>query len=148
MQLARELGAARVLGTASQRNDEFLRGLGCEPVRYGDALTDNVAELVGGDGRVDAVLDCVGGPALDSSVDLVRDPARVVSIVDGERARKRGGQHVFVRPDRDQLGWLAGLVDAGRLRVEVQQVFPLAQAADAQRLLAGGHVRGKLVLAV
>jgi NADPH:quinone reductase-like Zn-dependent oxidoreductase len=35
-----------------------------------------------------------------------------------------------------------------RLSVTVQQVFPLEQAAEAHRLLEGGHVRGKLVIAI
>jgi NADPH:quinone reductase-like Zn-dependent oxidoreductase len=148
VQIARVLGASRVIGTASERNHDFLRSLGAEPVRYGDALVDSVAEAVGGDGHVDAVVDFVGGPALDYSLRLVHEPDRIVSVVDGRRAIEFGGQHVFVRPDAEQLGWLADLVDDGELHVEVQKAFPLEQAVAAHRLLEGGHVRGKVVLTV
>lgn len=38
--------------------------------------------------------------------------------------------------------WMA----EGKLRVHVSQTFPLAEAAQAHRLIEGGHVQGKLVL--
>lgn len=41
VQLARHLGA-RVIGTASAHNHDFVRGLGGEPVEYGDGLTERV----------------------------------------------------------------------------------------------------------
>jgi NADPH:quinone reductase-like Zn-dependent oxidoreductase len=40
------------------------------------------------------------------------------------------------------------MVDRGDVRVEVQERFPLAEAARAHELSEGGHVRGKLVLEV
>jgi NADPH:quinone reductase-like Zn-dependent oxidoreductase len=147
VQVAKALGAARVIGTASPRNHDFVRSLGAEPVAYGDALVDNVADVVGGDGKVDVALDCAGGAALGDSPALVRDPARIVSIVD-TNVIGLGGRWVFAEPVAADLEWLAARVDAGALRVEVQQAFPLARAADAHRLLVGGHVRGKVVLTV
>ncbi|MCA1674958.1 MAG: NADP-dependent oxidoreductase, partial [Actinobacteria bacterium] len=148
VQLARTLGAARVIGTASERNHEFLRSLGAEPVRYGSGLAERVCELVGGDGRIDVALDFVGEEALNTSWSLVRDPARVVSIIDPKAVLTGGGRYVFVRADSEQLGWLAGLTDAGTLHIELQQTFPLQQAAEAHTLLEGGHVRGKLALTI
>jgi NADPH:quinone reductase-like Zn-dependent oxidoreductase len=148
VQIARELGASRVLGTASPRNHEFVRSLGAEPVAYGDALVDAVAELVGGDGLVDVVVDNAGGLAFDQSLQLVRDRARMTSIVDGPRALENGVVNTWARPNAEQTQWLVDLVAAGKLRVEVQQTFPLAEAVKAHRLLEGGHVRGKIVLTV
>ncbi len=146
-QLARARGAARVFGTASAGNHDFLRGLGAEPVAYGDDLPRRVAELAGGDGRVDAVLDFTGGDALRQSPALVRHPARHVSVVDPS-VKDQGGRYVFVRPSGEQLEVLGGLAGAGRLRVEVAAELPLAAAAAAQRRQEEGHVRGKLVLTV
>jgi NADPH:quinone reductase-like Zn-dependent oxidoreductase len=150
VQLARELGAARVIGTASAPNHEFVRSLGAEPVEYGEGLVRRVAELAGDDGKVDVALDFVPGSseALEVSAELVRDPARLVSIGDAARVRELGGRYVFVRADAPQLAWLAQLADSGTLQVELQQVFPLERAADAHRLLEAGHVRGKLALTV
>ncbi|GAA3459563.1 NADP-dependent oxidoreductase [Saccharothrix longispora] len=147
VQVARLLGASRVIGTASPRNHDFLRSLGAEPVAYGDALVDNVAELVGGDGLVDVAFDCVGGTALHDSTALVRDNSRIVSIVD-TNVLQLGGRYAYAKPVRADLEWLAARAGAGELEVSVQQVFPLDRAADAHRLLEGRHVRGKVVLVV
>ncbi|MEU8764241.1 NADP-dependent oxidoreductase [Streptomyces sp. NPDC048659] len=136
---------ARVIGTAGPANHAFLRGLGAEPVAYGPGLADRVRELAP-DG-VDAALDFVGGEALDASLALLGSPARLASIAD-HRAAALGGHYVWVRPDGAGLAALAALADAGRLTVPVERVLPLAEAAEAWRLSAGGHTRGKLVLSV
>ncbi len=147
VQLARELGASRVIGTASERNHEFLRELGAEPVSYGAGLVERVAELAGGDGIVDAAVDVIGGQALLDTPKLVRQVRRHSSVADEpDTVLGQGGQYVFVRPNSAQLSWLAERAAAGRLRVEQQRAFPLSQAAEAHRLLEEGHVRGKLVL--
>ncbi|MHA6798974.1 NADP-dependent oxidoreductase [Bounagaea algeriensis] len=149
VQLAKELGAARVIGTASERNHDFLAELGAEPITYGEWLPERVAELVGGDGKVDAVIDVVGGQSLADAPRMLHEPHRFASVADEpENVLQLGGQYVFVRPNAEQLAWLAELAANGRLRIEVQQTYSLAQAADAHRLLEEGHVRGKLVLDV
>ncbi|MFE4588095.1 NADP-dependent oxidoreductase [Streptomyces laurentii] len=136
---------ARVLGTASPANHDFLRGLGAEPVAYGPGLADRVRALAP-DG-VDAALDYVGGESVDVSVEVLRSPERLASIAD-PRAADVGGHYVWVRPDGAGLSALAELADAGRLTVVVDRVLPLADAPEAWRLNARGHTRGKLVLAV
>ncbi|GIH17405.1 NADP-dependent oxidoreductase [Rugosimonospora africana] len=148
VQIALAMGAARVFGTASEDNHDFLRSLGAEPLAYGADLPERLAQLVGGDGKVDAAVDYIGGEALAQSLLVVRDPARHGSIVDSRGVLDQGGRYTFVRPDGDGLAYLGTLVAEGALRIEVAQEFPLAQAADAQRLVAGGHVRGKVVLTV
>jgi NADPH:quinone reductase-like Zn-dependent oxidoreductase len=55
---------------------------------------------------------------------------------------------LFVLPDGDELGALARLAETGELRVNLAQTLPLAEAAHAQELIEGGHVRGKLALQV
>jgi NADPH:quinone reductase-like Zn-dependent oxidoreductase len=52
----------------------------------------------------------------------------------------------LVEPDGHALGEIARLVEAGAVTVEVEQVYPLAEAAEAQRRMASGRTRGKLVL--
>ncbi|WP_121400887.1 NADP-dependent oxidoreductase [Micromonospora sp. M71_S20] len=146
VQIARALGADRVIGTAGAANHDFVRSLGAEPVAYGDGLADRV-RAVAPDG-VDVVLDLFGGDALDVSAELITRPARLISTADPEHVTRLGGSYLFVKPSTVDLGMLAGLVDAGRLTVHVERTFPLAQAADAQRLVEAGHVRGKVVLEV
>jgi NADPH:quinone reductase-like Zn-dependent oxidoreductase len=142
-QIAVALGA-RVVGTANERNADYLRDLGAQPVAYGEGLVDRV-RAVAPDG-VDAVVDLVGGEALRLSPTLVRDPHRVVSVVDAATVKELGGQYLFVRPDVEDLGELARLVDDGRLRVHVQDRFPWAAVRTAVERAETGHVRGKLTL--
>ena len=56
-----------------------------------------------------------------------------------------GGRYVFVRPEHEHLEELGRMADAGQ-RVPIARAFPLEQAAEAQELVAGGHVRGKVVV--
>ncbi|ATO17048.1 alcohol dehydrogenase [Micromonospora sp. WMMA2032] len=146
VQVARALGADRVIGTASEANHDFVRSLGAEPVAYGDGLRDRV-RAVAPDG-VDVVLDLFGGDALDVSAELITRPARMMSTADPEHVTRLGGTYVFVKPSAADLAVLAGLVDAGRLTVHVARTLPLAEAAEAHRLVEAGHVRGKVVLTV
>jgi NADPH:quinone reductase-like Zn-dependent oxidoreductase len=143
VQLARAHGA-RVIGTAGEHNHGFLRELGAEPVTYGDGLAERVRALA--PEGVDVVVDLVGG-VVDVSLELLRNPARLVSITDGEAA-ERGGHAIWVRPDATDLTALAELADAGKLTVPIHRAFPLEQAADAWREQQGGHSRGKIVLTV
>ncbi|MFD7310693.1 NADP-dependent oxidoreductase [Promicromonospora sp. NPDC059942] len=145
VQIARALGA-RVIGTASERNHEFLRGLGAEPVTYGDGLADRVRALA--PEGVDVVLDFVGGGTVAASTELLTDGGTIASITDATARSEHGGHYVWVRPSTADLDALTELFDAGKLTVEVAQVFDLADAADAHRLNESGHTRGKVVVRV
>ncbi|KOT94457.1 alcohol dehydrogenase [Streptomyces rimosus subsp. pseudoverticillatus] len=134
---------ARVIGTASERNHDFLRSLGAEPVTYGDGLADRVRE-VAPDG-VDAAVDFVGNGVIDVSQELLRDTSRVASIADSE-VKQKGGHMVWVRPDHAGLTALGDLADAGKLTVHVDTVLPLSEAAEAFRRSQEGRTRGKIVL--
>ncbi|MGH3312145.1 MAG: NADP-dependent oxidoreductase, partial [Streptomyces sp.] len=143
-QIAVALGA-RVIGTASERNHDFLRGLGAEPVAYGDGLAERVRALAP-DG-VDAALDFIGDGMVEVSQQVLKKPERVVSIADHEVIAK-GGRYLFVRPDAAGLTALGDLADEGKLHVTVDRALPLAEAAEAWRLSQAGRTRGKLVLTV
>ncbi|SNS31813.1 NADPH:quinone reductase [Geodermatophilus pulveris] len=140
VQIAVALGA-HVIGTASPRNHGFLRDAGVAEVFDYSAgpLSGQLSE------PVDAVLDLVGGDTLADAPEQVRDPARIVSVVD-PAVNGMGGRYVFVRPEHEHLEELGRMADAGQLRVPVARAFPLEQVREAQELVAGGHVRGKVVL--
>ena len=145
VQIASSFGA-RVIGTASAANQEYLRELGVEPVEYGDGLEDAVRALA--PSGVDAVLDLVGGAALEASAGLVGDTHRIVSVVDAAKVKQLGGQYLFVRPDVDGLSALASLADDGHLRPHVERSWPLDDVRKAVEHAETGHVRGKIVLEV
>jgi NADPH:quinone reductase-like Zn-dependent oxidoreductase len=143
IQLAK-LAGAEVTATASARNHDYLRELGATPIAYGEGVAARALEVQ--PSGYDVVLDFAGGGSLASTRELLRDGGRVVSIAEGKAAKELGGSVVWVRPDAAGLAELAELIDAGRLRVEVADVFSLANAADAFRELETGHVRGKIVV--
>jgi NADPH:quinone reductase-like Zn-dependent oxidoreductase len=91
----------------------------------------------------------LGGETMHDAVKVVRlDPPRgirLASIVD-TAITEHHGSYVFVHPDGTGLGELAALADAGHLRVPIARAFPLEETAAAHRLMAEGHVRGKLVV--
>ena len=147
VQLAVARGA-KVIATASPARHDQLRGYGAEPVAYGAGLADRVRAI----GPVDAALDLVGtDEALDTSVELVADRARIATIAGFAKAPELGVA-VLTEADGGQAirdasrAPIIDLAAAGKLEVTVDQVFPLTEAAEAHRYLQTGHARGKVVL--
>jgi NADPH:quinone reductase-like Zn-dependent oxidoreductase len=150
VQLAKGRGA-RVLGTARAGNHEFLREPGIdEPIDYSEVAFEDVAK------DVDLVIDTVGGDYGLRSLSVIR-PAGMLIVIRGgvsaelaaaaEAAGIRAEYHL-VRPDGPGLARLAEFVDAGDLMIAIEQLFPLARAADAHRSGETGRTQGKLVLSV
>ncbi|MFJ9731570.1 NADP-dependent oxidoreductase [Streptomyces sp. NPDC101171] len=144
VQVAAHLGA-RVIGTAGERNHDYVRELGGEPVTYGEGLAERVRGLA--PEGVDAVFDTIGGDTLKVSANLLAPEGRLVSIADPEVAGF-GGRYYFVRPDAEDLRKLSELAEQSVLSVHVQETFPLERAADAHRLNQEGRTRGKIVVTV
>jgi NADPH:quinone reductase-like Zn-dependent oxidoreductase len=151
VQLARDRGA-RVIGTASTGNHDYLRSYGAEPTTYGEGLAERVRELVGqAEPAVDRAIDDAGGGALPALVELTGDPEHVITIADYQGSQETGvtmtGGPGTARAWQ-ALGRVGELIEAGRFSVPVAQTFGLDQIAEAHRLSETGHVRGKLVLLV
>jgi NADPH:quinone reductase-like Zn-dependent oxidoreductase len=152
IQLATARGAT-VVGTASPARHDLLREFGAIPVAYGDGLADRLRAAA--PQGVTAALDLVGtDEAVDVSVDLVADRNRIATIAAPRRGLELGIKVLGGSPGADpgtaireaarlELARLAG---QGRLRVLVDQSFPLENAADAHLLSMGGHVCGKIAL--
>jgi NADPH:quinone reductase-like Zn-dependent oxidoreductase len=139
---------ARVIGTASPANHEYLRSLGAEPVAYGEGLTERVRALA--PHGVDRALDVAGSGVLPELIDLTGTPEHVVTIADFA-----GAQEHRVRFSRGDTGRalhaltdIGPLIESGRFSLPVAQTFPLADIATAHRVSEDGHLRGKLVLLV
>jgi NADPH:quinone reductase-like Zn-dependent oxidoreductase len=147
VQLAVARGA-RVIGTASPANHDYLRSLGAEPVAYGEGLTERVRALASS--GVDLALDVAGSGVLPELIELAGGPEHVLTVADFAGAQKYGVR--FSRGDSGRalhaLDDIGALIEAGRFSLPVGQTFPLAEVAEAQRVSEHGHVRGKLVLLV
>ncbi|WP_327286896.1 NADP-dependent oxidoreductase [Streptomyces sp. NBC_01198] len=144
VQIARLRGAA-VIGTASERNHDYLRSLGAVPVAYGPGLVDRVRELA--PGGVDAALDAVGGDATAVSLALVADRRRIGTTIDTAAAETYGFQRVGGRTTPG-LRQLAEWCRTGDLDLPSVTGYPLDQVAAAHRQVEAGHTRGKVVLRV
>jgi NADPH:quinone reductase-like Zn-dependent oxidoreductase len=152
VQFARHLGA-HVIAVAGPRNQDWLTGLGADEVvdytrkRFDEQVND-----------VDVVLDLVGDPETTSApaVRVLRRGGLLISIPGGvtpqiaEAAESAGVRATgfLVEPDGAALAIIAGLIDNGAVKVEVEQVLPLDRVADAHVANEANHTRGKIVLSV
>jgi NADPH:quinone reductase-like Zn-dependent oxidoreductase len=135
----------RVIASASEANQDYLREVRAIPVVYGPGVADRVQAAAGG--LVDAVFDVAGKTPPQELVTLVAEPSQVLSIANftaGQMGARvsTGGQDS--RPAQ-ALAQTAELLAGNELVVKVQ-TFPFERAAEAYRISMDGHLRGKLVL--
>ena len=143
-----KVAGARVIGTGSTPNRDFVLGLGAD--EYVDYTQQDVSEAVSG---ADVAFDTVGGDTTASLLPAVREGGMLVTIAGAppeEAARERGvrAELLVMSPKPEQLARIAELVASGDVRVEIAEAMPLADVKRAHELSEGGHVRGKLVLTV
>ena len=145
VQMARARGLT-VIASAGEGNQDYLRELGAAPVLYGDGMADRVRAAAGGR-VVDDVFDVAGKTPIEELVGLVDQPSKVLSIANfgaGQAGAQVTGGGADSRP-QEALAEVADLLAQNKLVIKVQ-TFPFERAAEAYRISAGGHVRGKLVL--
>jgi NADPH:quinone reductase-like Zn-dependent oxidoreductase len=144
VQLAVQAGAT-VLAPALPEDADFLHvvGVGEQIDRNADIVA--AVRTSHADG-VDALLDVVsfvpGG--FDGAL---KEGARVASS-NGAAGEGPGRTNVMANPSRENLDRLAGMLDAGTLKVHVQDTFDLDGASDALQTLQTAHVQGKLSIRV
>jgi NADPH:quinone reductase-like Zn-dependent oxidoreductase len=137
---------ARVIGTASEGNHQYLRSIGVSPTTYGPGLVDRVRAVA--PQGVDVAFDAVGFGALPELVELTGSAARVLTIADDQAAeygvRFSGG----VGPDRapEARAEAAQLFEQGKFRLPVAETFTLENVADAHAKSEQGHVLGKFIV--
>ncbi|MFE0488312.1 NADP-dependent oxidoreductase [Streptomyces griseoaurantiacus] len=135
---------ATVIGTAGERNHEFLTSLGAVPTTYGAGLAERVATLAP-DG-VDVVLDTAASGSLADLVALVGDPARVSTVADHANAQRLGVHVANAENDPALLAEAAELGRLGHFTPRVEATYPLERIAEAHAHSERGHTRGKIVV--
>ena len=145
--LAKHIGA-RVITTASAANHDYVRKLGADEVI--DYRSQDFTKLVK---DADAVFDTVGGDVTARSFAVLKSGGRLASIAVGGAAPASPRPDVqSLRPkvdrDRRRLDRVAQLVTQGTVPLPEIVEYPLARAAEAQRVSEARHLRGKLVLRV
>ena len=150
VQIAKAAGA-RVIGTASANNLEFLKSIGA------DQVIDYTAQKFEDVGKnVDLVLNTANAETTSRSIAIVREGGVLVTIVGTTDAAACAAAKIrCTRPDRttgasnaEMLARIGELADAGKFRVHVDGVYPMADAAKAWEKSREGHTRGKLIIQV
>ncbi len=165
VQLARSMGAGRIIGLASgEEKQQLVLDLGA------DAVVDSRSEQLGEEvvaaagGEVDLVLEMAGGRSFDQLLGTLRPFGRmiVVGIATREQNEVRTGKllknsisvsgfwlmHLLARPDlaRDSIDRVFGATARGELKAVVGGTFGLSEARQVHRDIAGRKTVGKLLL--
>jgi len=148
-----KLEGAFVSGTTSGKNIGFLNVLGVDqPIDYKKDKFEKVAT------NIDAVMDTMGGEILYRSIALVKPGGKVVCLPSSTKddpkaialARERGVKLIWfmMQPQKEILQTISDLLKDQKLRVEIQQVFPLQDIEKTHQLIESHGVRGKIVIRV
>jgi len=145
VQLAKAKGAF-VIGTASGKNEAFVRGLGAD--EFIDYTKKKFEELVK---DVDVVFDTVGGDTLTQAFQTLKKGGFLVTTVQPppeEKAKEFGvnASMVEAQPSAKQLAEINQLIDEGKLKTHIATVLPLAEVKKAHQLSKSGRTRGKIIL--
>ena len=149
VQIAKARGA-NVIGTARAEQADWLRRLGADQTI--DYRSERFEDLVS---DLDAVIDLTGAYG-ERSLPVLRPGGMLVSVPSGMPGQlrelaarsERRATGFLVEPDPVGLAGLSHLIEDGRLEVEVDRAFDLAEAAEAHRAAEAGHSGGKIVLRV
>lgn len=166
IQLAKIRGATVITTVSNDEKAALVKELGADHViNYHDEdLVTAVNAITDGRG-VDLALDTVGPEVIAQTIPAVAHYGTLVTLLDASgvdlgEARMRNLSIAFTlmltpmirelpeaRAHHGEILRLCGeWINEGRLKVLVSRSFPLAEAAEAHRLIAEGHVTGKLVL--
>jgi NADPH:quinone reductase-like Zn-dependent oxidoreductase len=160
VQIAKALGA-EVTGVCSTRNVERVKSIGADHV-----IDYKQRDYIEGDDRYDVVIDTVGNHSFRQVARVLQPDGHYVVVGAVSDNRWLGGliqplvamlQSPFVKPKfvffiaemkPEDLAYLAGLLESGRITPVIDRTYPLAEAADAIAYLEEGHARGKVVVTV
>ena len=172
IQLAKHLGA-HVATTASPRGEALVKRLGADVVV--DYSRERFENKLSG---YDCAFDLLGGDTLARLMSVLKPGGRVVSIAGMPepitarkdlgrgvglaalfwiasltirlRAARRGltYRYLFMHPSGADLTYLASLIDAKKLEVVIDRIFPFAEAKQAMAYVEAGRTKGKVVLAL
>jgi NADPH:quinone reductase-like Zn-dependent oxidoreductase len=139
---AKQMGVRVIAGVRAKQKAEAQK----LPVDQVVALDDD--EEISRLPQLDAVADTVGGEAMEKVIPRIRKGGSIGSVVgepSGAKGRDLRVKAFLTHPDPKRLRQLAEAAARGELEIPVEKTFPLAQAAQAQKLAEKGGV-GKVLL--
>eukprot|EP00927_Polykrikos_kofoidii_P070246 TRINITY_DN662_c0_g1_i4.p1 TRINITY_DN662_c0_g1~~TRINITY_DN662_c0_g1_i4.p1 ORF type:complete len:366 (-),score=63.05 TRINITY_DN662_c0_g1_i4:131-1228(-) len=157
IQLAKAMGAKRVITTCSSSNADFVRSVGADEVI--DYHTQNYYDVLAPQ-SVDVVYDCVGLPGTgDHAFDLLKKHGHFATLLPSGKAswsKRLRRRDVYQSAPMctgscsnfDRIDAIAAMVGQGKLRVHIDKHFGLEDVKSAFQASIGGHTVGKVVLQV
>jgi NADPH:quinone reductase-like Zn-dependent oxidoreductase len=141
---------AYVIGTATAQHNAYLKSIGVdEVIDYSQVKFEDQVK------NVDVVIDTVGGDTAERALTTIKKDGLYVSVAARgfEEKCAAAGVHCMSRDavpgmQRNLYEEVGMLASTGKLKVKVEETFPLAQAGRAQELGERGHTEGKIVLIV
>jgi NADPH:quinone reductase-like Zn-dependent oxidoreductase len=137
-----------VAATVSGEDIALAHKLGADqPIDYKKERFEDVAK------DIDLVYDLIAGDTQKRSFAVLKDGGTLISTLqkpdEAELARKHArGAHYLAKPNARELEEIATLIEAGEVRVVVNAIYPLEDAARAHKHIECDHIAGKVVLQV
>lgn len=148
-----KLNGAFVAGTASGKNEDFLKSLGVDQfIDYKEQKFEE--EFKNGD----AVLDAMGGDILYRSFLCVKNGGKVVCLPSStkndpkaiELASKKNVELIWpmMHPDGEQMKIIAGLMEEKKLLVKIDKFYSLDEVAEAHKAIESHETDGKIIIKI
>jgi NADPH:quinone reductase len=151
LQLAAGAGITAIGVGRTAMHEQMLRLGAASCIDYSrEDVAERAVTLAGG--PVDAIADLVGGTFASAVLKALRPGGQIAAIatpvldLDAVLDANISLHGVLIQDDGGRTRALAALLESGALRPVVSHVLPLAAAAEAHRILEGGHSGGKIVL--
>ena len=147
VQIAKSLGAF-VASTASAKDKDYVKSLGADKVI--DFRSENFEDILK---DYDAVFDTFSGDTTTRSFKVLKKGGIIVSMLappDPKLAEKYQVTAIgqMTNTNTKKLNHLTDLVNAGKLKPQVDKIYSLNQTTEAFKYLAEGHPKGKVVIRI
>lgn len=148
-----KLNGAHVAGTASEKNETFLKTLGVD--QFIDYKKERFETIVS---DLDAVLDAMGGEVLYRSITCVKPGGIIVCLPSSTKndpkaiglAQQRGVKLLWpmMHADGGEMKIIASLMEQKKLKVTVERIFTFGQISWAHKAVETHGTKGKIVIRI
>ncbi|MFA8300623.1 MAG: NADP-dependent oxidoreductase [Hyphomicrobiales bacterium] len=148
VQVAKKIGAY-VIGTASAKNHDFCKSIGCdEVIDYTTSMFEDECS------DIDYVMDTIGGDVTLRSLKVMRPYGMLVNFtasltqeeIELAEAMNIKATFMIVKSSGDDLKELLYYFENQDFIVEVEKVYPPEEIEQCLKRLSLGHNRGKIAL--
>jgi NADPH:quinone reductase-like Zn-dependent oxidoreductase len=132
-----------IVGTASEKNQEYLKSLGITPVVYGEGLIDRIRKAH--PAPFDASIDMIGNEESTQASLATVKPDGIIAGISGRPVSSPRVQAIWTQRSVKNLKYVVDGIAEGKFNWEVSRTFPFSQAAEAYNSILKSHTRGKSV---